>query len=30
LQKPIGFKGIWSNEIRKIYVFKKIVRSVSF
>lgn len=30
IQKPIGFKGIWSNEIRKIYVFKKIVRSVSF
>lgn len=22
-QKPIGFKGIWSSEIRKIYVFQK-------
>lgn len=30
LQTPIGFKGIWSNEIRKIYVFKKVKRSVSF
>jgi hypothetical protein len=26
LQKPIGFKGIWSNEIRKIYVFKKLLK----
>lgn len=23
LQKSIGFKGIWSNEIREMYVFKK-------
>jgi hypothetical protein len=23
LQKPIGFKGIWSSEIRKIHVFQK-------
>lgn len=26
IQSPIGFKGIWSDEIRKIHVFKKIVK----
>jgi len=26
MQKPIGFKGIWSNETRKIHVFKKILK----
>jgi|LakMenE01Jun11ns_1017448.scaffolds.fasta_scaffold9805853_1 hypothetical protein len=26
MQRPFGFKGIWSNEIRKIHVFKKIIK----
>jgi hypothetical protein len=26
MQRHIGFKGIWSNEIRKIHVFKKILK----